>query len=71
MDTLSTILWRLTRLDVVEDGVPAAQMARHLQHSMHADAPLIVVGEVTKTRGISNGEAESRTILFDTSGNEN
>ena len=64
-----------SRLDVVEDGLPATQMAqleplsRSHKRPVHADVPLIVVDEVTKTGGINNSQAESHTVLFDIFGN--
>ena len=65
-----------SRLDVVEDGLPAAQMAKSERQSPKetartaADAPLIVVHKVTETRGVDDSQAESHSVLFNICGNK-
>ena len=65
-----------SRLDVLEDRPPAAQIKRLEPLSPYkrrrgvTNAPLIVVDKVTETRGVDNCQAESHTVLFNIFGNE-
>jgi hypothetical protein len=64
------------RLDVLEDGLPATQMARSEPPSpvptasTPVDTPLIVVDKVTETGGIDDSQAESHTGLLNVCGNK-
>ena len=64
-----------SRLDVLEDRPPAAQIRKlkppsPYEASRTDDAPLIVVDKVTETRRVDHSQAESHTVLFNIFGNE-